>query len=72
MNDASTGEKTVAAQKVQKLVGEFKRFGPHGPVYEIVRIVNERDVFIRVFCSGEELDYPISEMLEDPIAETIP
>jgi Family of unknown function (DUF5397) len=72
MNDASSAERTNSAQEVKKLVGEFKRFGPHGPVYEIVRIVSEQDVYIRVFTSGEELEYPISEMLEDPIAETIP
>ncbi len=65
-------ETAYAFDDPRKLVGQFRRFGEDGPAYEIVRITNEREAFIRVVYSGEELDYRISEIMTHPIAETIP
>jgi hypothetical protein len=65
-------EQVQLAQDNTGLVGQFRRFGDDGPAYEIVRITNEREAFIRVVYSGEELNYRISEILMHPIAETIP
>ena len=55
-----------------KLVGQFRRFGEDGPAYEVLRIESKDKAWIRVVYSEEELAYPITEILADPIAETIP
>ena len=54
-----------------RFVGAFRRFGPVGPVYEIIATGKETadgDVMmrIRVVESGEELDYPFSSIIDDP------
>lgn len=56
------------------LVGTFRRFGNHGPVYEVVSIRAGQTgtnvlALIRVVESGEELDYSIREIMDDPIAD---
>jgi hypothetical protein len=53
------------------LVGTWRRFGVAGPVYEIIGMGNTKDnldrtMRIRVIESGEELDYLLSSVLEDP------
>ena len=53
------------------LVGTWRRFGSVGPVYEIVsagRTLADGDQMmrIRVVESGEELDYRLAEILDDP------
>lgn len=52
-------------------VGDVRRFGPHGPAYEVLA-ATDRDVDIVVIESGERLRYPLIDMLADPIAETVP
>jgi hypothetical protein len=51
-------------------VGTFKTFGEYGPMYEVLgpapRGTKGEMVAIRVFHSGEELDYPLADVLEDP------
>jgi hypothetical protein len=51
-----------------RLVGDFRTFGPEGPVYEILGKVDEKRVHIVVVESGEELDYEVSEAIQDPEA----
>ncbi len=53
------------------IVGSWRRFGAAGPVYEIVGKTTpdprgERMMRIRVLETGEELDYKISDILDDP------
>ena len=53
------------------LVGTWRRFGSAGPVYEILsagRPLADGDQMmrIRVVESGEELDYRLAEILDDP------
>jgi hypothetical protein len=53
------------------LVGTWRRFGAVGPVYEIIRAGAElgsgdRLMRIRVVETGEELDYRLAEILDDP------
>ena len=53
------------------LVGTWRCFGLLGPVYEIVAAGRElsggdRMMRIRVVESGEELDYKLTEILDDP------
>jgi Family of unknown function (DUF5397) len=53
------------------LVGTWRRFGAVGPVYEIISAGTElaggdRLMRIRVVETGEELDYRLAEILDDP------
>ena len=53
------------------LLGTWRRFGVAGPVYEIIGIGRDvpgqdRTLRIRVVESGEELDYRLAEILDDP------
>ena len=72
MNEATTKPRALTESEVQRLVGEFRRFGEAGPAYEIVRIESKDRAWIRVVYSDEELSYPVAEVLADPIAETVP
>jgi hypothetical protein len=53
------------------LLGTWRRFGVAGPVYEIVDTGRElpggdRMMRVRVVESGEEVDYRLAEILDDP------
>lgn len=52
------------------LVGTWRRFGPLGPVYEIVGVGPQRHdeqfMRIRVVESGEEVEYRLLDILDDP------
>lgn len=52
-------------------VGVIKSFGPWGPMYEVLGPAPQGRkgamVAIRVVLTGEELDYPLADMLEDPL-----
>jgi hypothetical protein len=55
----------------QVLIGTWRRFGRTGPGYEIIAqsgrsASGSRMMRIRVLESGEELDYPLDEVLDDP------
>ena len=61
---------TAAPQPAAIPVGVLKTFGEYGPVYEVLGPAplgpKGEMVAIRVFHSGEELDYPLADVLEDP------
>jgi hypothetical protein len=53
------------------LVGTWRRFGSVGPVYEIIGAGTElpggdRLMPIRVVETGEEINYRLTEILDDP------
>lgn len=48
------------------LVGHVRRFGPHGVLYEVVRILDDKRVLIRVIDTGEETPYSLDKVLADP------
>jgi uncharacterized protein (UPF0128 family) len=55
----------------EQLVGTWRRFGELGPVYEIIAVGKELpdgDRLMRVLVveSGEEADYKLHDLLEDP------
>ncbi len=54
-----------------ELVGQVRRLGYHGPAYEIMSIDGDK-VNIEVIESEEKVALPISEVVRDPMAETIP
>lgn len=54
------------------LVGTWRRFGIVGPVYEIIEAGiagagGDPAMRIRVVETGEELDYPLQAILDDPM-----
>jgi hypothetical protein len=57
----------------KKLVGEFKRFGPFGPAYKVIKLLHSTaggDWLLRIVIleSGEEADYLYSHFKNDPEA----
>jgi Family of unknown function (DUF5397) len=52
----------------------WRRLGPVGPIYEVldtpglVLADGDRKLRIRVLESGEEADYRLSDILDDPLA----
>ena len=63
---------TYSAAEPAALEGTFRRFGPDGPAYEVMKLTSATHAAIRVISSGEELDYSLERLRRDPIAETIP
>ena len=66
-----THTETVKLPQPANLVGTWRRFGAAGPVYEIISsgdILPGGDCLmrVRVVETGEELDYRLSEILDDP------
>jgi Family of unknown function (DUF5397) len=59
----------TSPQTAADLVGSFRSFGDYGPVYQVVSTVNGKIVHVRVVQTGEELDYPVDQALEDPVAK---
>lgn len=53
------------------LIGTWRRFGISGPVYEIIAEgkklpAGDETLRIRVLETGEELEYKIADILDDP------
>lgn len=44
----------------------FRRFGEHGPLYEVTGVSGDR-ARIRVVLGGEETEYPLAAALADPL-----
>ena len=61
-----------ASDDPRKLIGQIRRLGDAGPAYEIMKIDDAGNVAIEIIYSGEKVVCPIAEVLEDPMAETIP
>ena len=61
-----------ASEDPRKLIGQFRRFGPDGPAYEIMAVDGDGNIHVEVVYSDEKVVCSLAEVLEDPIAETIP
>ena len=48
------------------LIGHVGRFGPHGVLYEVVKILDDKRALIRVIDTGEETPYSVDKILADP------
>ncbi len=57
------------AHTLDDITGTYRRFGFAGPVYRVLAPVDERTVRVCVVETGEELDYPVAQAVEDPEAE---
>ncbi len=54
------------------LIGQFRRLGEDGPAYEIISVADDDTVTVEIVESDERVIMPLAEVLEDPMAETIP
>ncbi|MCF7785439.1 MAG: DUF5397 domain-containing protein [Prosthecobacter sp.] len=50
------------------LMGSCRSFGEYGPVYQVTGKVSGHKVHVVVMETGEELDYPIEQAAQDPVA----
>ncbi len=51
------------------LVGSYRSFGEFGPVYQVTGRVNGQKVHVVLVQTGEELDYPIEQAIQDPAVQ---
>ena len=63
---------TYAAGDPRQLIGQVRRFSSAGPAYEVIGVDEAGNVEVEVICSGELVKCTVSEVLEDPIADTFP
>lgn len=61
-----------ASDDPRRLIGQFRRLGPDGPAYEIMAMDDTGQVHVEVVYSDEKVIFTSADVLEDPIAETIP
>ena len=71
MTQASTSSKPRLFAAPEELVGTWRRFGLAGPVYETIGpgdALNDGDrgMRVRLVETGEELDYKLTDILDDP------
>ncbi|WP_455964165.1 hypothetical protein [Methylorubrum aminovorans] len=69
--DTMLSAKPAALPEPRSLIGSWRRFGAVGPVYEIVGLGTPRPqealrMWVRVLETGEEFDYPLADILDDP------
>ena len=57
------------ARTTDDLLGTYRTFGEVGPVYQVLKKLSEDSVHIIVVETGEELDYPSGQALQDPEAD---
>jgi hypothetical protein len=62
---------SLALVHTADLVGTWRRFGPAGPVYQVIGAEalqpgEDRRMRVRVVETGEELGYRLAELLGDP------
>jgi hypothetical protein len=67
-------EETPAAYQAdpRKLIGQVRRLGEAGPAYEVIAAAGPDKVVIEIVYSGEVVTCKLKDVLEDPMAETIP
>jgi hypothetical protein len=56
----------------RKLIGQVRRFGDAGPAYEVLSLNEDGKLVTEVIYSGEIVICEVKEVLDDPMAETIP
>jgi len=64
-----TGSMETIAIAVGELVGTMRSFGEDGPVYQVLRSADGEMLRIVVVETGETLDDPLAQVLEDPLAK---
>lgn len=69
---ATSRRKEVEMVDMGTLIGSVRRFGLEGPPYEIIAIApvgpaGEAHMRIHLLESGEDADYPVADILNDPM-----
>ena len=72
MNVLVTSDRKITVS-LDAIVGSIRTFGHLGPAYEVLKVSapemgSNVMLRIRVIESGEELDYPLNDVLDDPLA----
>jgi hypothetical protein len=49
------------------IIGSVRRFGPHGVLYEVLKLLDDQRALIRVIDTGEETPYALSKISADPV-----
>jgi hypothetical protein len=70
-HDEVQEDTTMLQIEPQTLIGTWWRFGISGPVYEIISPgeklpTGDETLRVRVLETGEELDYKLADILDDP------
>jgi hypothetical protein len=66
MNRSASRHQVPVSQPPTGLIGQVRRFGVHGVLYEVLGIISSDKARIRVIETGEETSYPISKLRKDP------
>jgi hypothetical protein len=61
-----------AADQLRELIGQFRRLGSAGPAYEIMKVDDDGTVHVEFVYNDEKMTYPLAEVLDDPMAITLP
>ena len=61
-----------AAEDPRTLIGQIRRLGEAGPAYEIMSLDDQGNAVVEIIETDEQVIMPITEVLDDPMAETIP
>ena len=56
----------TAPGPAHELIGTVRRFGPHGVLYQVIDILDDRRALIRVIDTGEETPYSLAHIFADP------
>jgi hypothetical protein len=56
----------VQAPMPSALAGSIRRFGPHGVLYQVIKVLDDKRALIRVIDTGEETPYSLDKILADP------
>jgi hypothetical protein len=56
----------IQAPVSRTLIGSVRRFGPHGVLYQVVKVLDDDRAMIRVIETGEETPYSLTKILADP------
>lgn len=56
-------------KQAESLVGQVRRLGETGPVYEVLRLVNGDLAEIQIPETGEKVTLTVAEIMTDPKAE---
>jgi hypothetical protein len=56
----------IQAPPSPTLIGSVHRFGPHGVLYEVITILDNKRAMVRVIDTGEEAPYALDKIFSDP------
>jgi hypothetical protein len=58
---------TVQTSVMPEFLGTIRRFGPHGVLYEIMKIIDDKRALVRVLDTSEATAYSLRKIAMDPV-----